>query len=757
MPESADEAMMASDDIRDDATALLAKAAALWADGGVEGGSTAPPGEPGAPVSPGQEVGDRIAFVTAYYRRVAPEDLIAAGPDRLAETVARHAALGASRPQGRPAVGVRPAQSSGGAIGALTSAGTVVDIVTDDMPYLVDSVTMELNRHAADIRLIVHPVLTVRRDVAGTAHGIALAGDGSVRESWIHVELGQVADEQRLAADLRRVLDDLRVAMEDQRRMRGAARELVAVLTDEGGSEEAEASELLAWLSAGHFTFLGYRKYDLVRPVRGRSRARPSSGPCPAPGSASSATTASTRSRSPRPRTGRASGGRRCWCWPSRPSGPPSTGPSSSTTWRSARSARETGEVTGEYRFLGLYTQAAFTESITRIPVLRRKLDGVLAAAGLPEDSHDGKALIEILEGYPLEELFEISTEQLAPIALGVLGLGERKQVRLFLRPDAYGRYVSCLVYLPRDRYTTQVRLRVQEILRSALGGDSVDYGAMVGNSALARLHVVVHAAPGRPLAAVDQAELQARIAAAVRSWDEDLAAEAERQLGPARAAALLRLTDGIPEAYKTDTTPVQAVEDLAVVLRLQEGAGQFDIRLSISPNGPWRLRLFRLTPITLSDVLPQLQHMGLEVLDEHPYEFAGGDRSFWIYDFGLKRTRSGQLTAAEVTAACTGFESTLGSVWRGQTEDDDFNGLVLDAGLTWRQVVLLRAYARYLRQAGTQFSQAYLQRVLRGQPGDHPAARPLLRVPVRPGLAGRRRGALRGDRRGAAGARSMT
>jgi glutamate dehydrogenase len=709
MPERADEAMMASDDIRDDAMALLTKAASLWADGGVEGGSAASPG------APGQDVGDRVAFVTAYYRRVAPEDLIAAGPDRLAETVARHAALGASRPQGRPAVGVRPAQSSGGAVGALTSAGTVVDIVTDDMPYLVDSVTMELNRHAADIRLIVHPVLTVRRDVAGTAHGIALAGDGSVSESWIHVELGQVADEQRLAEDLRRVLDDLRVAMEDQRRMRGAARELVAVLTDEGGSEEAEASELLAWLTAGHFTFLGYRKYDLVKSDDNPDGAELK----PVPGTGLGIlrhdridSFAVTPPKKP-------AGQRRARLLVLAKSSIRSTvyRPKYLDYVAVRTFSPQTGEVTGEYRFLGLYTQAAFTESITRIPVLRRKLDGVLAAAGLTEDSHDGKALTEILEGYPLEELFEISTEQLVPIARGVLGLGERKQVRLFLRPDAYGRYVSCLVYLPRDRYTTQVRLRVQEILRTALGGDSVDYGAMVGNSALARLHVVVYGAPGHPLAAVDQAALQARVAAAVRSWDEDLAAEAERQLGPARAAALLRLSDGIPETYKTDTTAVAAVEDLAVVLRLQEGAGQFDIRLSISQNGPWRLRLFRLTPITLSDVLPQLQHMGLEVLDEHPYEFAAGDRSFWIYDFSLQRTRSGQLTAAEVTAACTGFESTLGSVWRGQTEDDDFNGLVLDAGLTWRQVVLLRAYARYLRQAGTQFSQAYLQRVLRSNP----------------------------------------
>jgi glutamate dehydrogenase len=342
----------------------------------------------------------------------------------------------------------------------------------------------------------VHPVLTVRRDVAGTAHGIALAGDEAVRESWIHVELGQVADEQRLAEDLRRVLDDLRVAMEDQRRMRGAARELVAVLTDEGGSEEAEASELLAWLSAGHFTFLGYRKYDLVRTGEGEETAE--LRPVPGTGLGILRHDRIESFAVTPPKDG--AGERRA------PLLVLAKSSIRSTVYRpkfldyvAVRTYSPwTGEVSGEYRFLGLYTQAAFTESITRIPVLRRKLDGVLAAAGLPEDSHDGKALTEILEGYPLEELFEISTEQLVPIARGVLGLGQRKQVRLFLRPDAAGRYVSCLVYLPRDRYTTQVRLRVQEVLRSALGGDSVDYGAMVGNSALARLHVVVYAAPVR-------------------------------------------------------------------------------------------------------------------------------------------------------------------------------------------------------------------------------------------------------------------
>jgi glutamate dehydrogenase len=695
MPERAAETRQVSDDTREE---LIAKAAGEWA---AADGGTAPPGDLG------QAVGDLPGFLTAYYRLVAAEDLIAAGPSRLAATAAQHAALGAGRPQGRPAVRVRP-----GADTSLTGAETTIDIVTDDMPYLVDSVTMELNRHGADILLIVHPVLTVHRDVAGAAHGTdATESDAdAVRESWIHVEIGHVDDPGRLEADLRRVLDDLRVAMEDQRRMRSAARDLVELLAD-GGPEEAETSELLAWLAAGHFTFLGYRAYDLVgdgdklelKPVSGTGL-----GILRHDGADSFAVTPPGRLGKERARLlvlAKSS--------------------TLSTVYRPSyldyvavrRFSQETGEVLGEYRFLGLYTQAAYTESVTRIPVLRHKVDRVLETAGVPADGHDGKALIEILEGYPREELFEISAERLAPIAMAVLGLAERKQVRLFVRPDAYGRYVSCLVYLPRDRYTTQVRLRAQEILRSAFGGSSVDYSAMVGNSALARLHVVVHATPGCPLAPVDQTALQARIAAAVRSWDDDLAAEAQRQLGPERAAVVLQsCANSIPQTYKADTVAADAVADLAIVQGLREESAPFAIRLSTNQNECSRLRVYRLSPLTLSDVLPQLQHMGLEVLDEHPYEFGGTTDPFWIYDFGIRGSQRTE-TAAETDHMRAEFEAALTALWHGQTEDDDFNGLVLNAELTWRQVVVLRAYARYLRQVGIQFSQSYLQRVLRANP----------------------------------------
>jgi glutamate dehydrogenase len=700
MPERAAEAMQTLDDTREE---LIAKAAGEWA----ANGGAAPPGDVG------RAVGDLSGFLTAYYRLVAVEDLIAAGPARLAATAAQHAALGVGRPQSRPAVGVRLGDDA-----SLTGAAAVIDIVTDDMPYLVDSVTMELNRHGADILLIVHPVLTVSRDVAGLAHGAHVPEDSAekdpdaVRESWIHVELGQVDNQYQLASDLRRVLDDLRVTMEDQRRMRAAARDLVALLADAGGPEETEASELLAWLAAGHFTFLGYRSYDLVgeddkpelKPVPGTGL-----GILRHDGDDSFAITPPGGSR----------GTHRARLLVLAKSSTVSTvyRPSYLDYVAVRRFSQETGEVIGEYRFLGLYTPAAYTESVTRIPVLRRKVDRMLETAGVSADGHDGKALISILEGFPREELFEISAEQLAPIAMAVLGLAERKQVRLFLRPDVYGRYVSCLIYLPRDRYTTQVRLRAQEILKAAFGGESVDYSAMVGNSALARLHVVVHAAPGCPLAPVNQAALQTRIAAAVRSWDDDLAAEAQRQLGQEHAAAVLRTcANAIPQTYKADTTPSDAVQDLAVVQRLREESSPFAIRLSIIPNECSRLRVFRLSPLTLSEVLPQLQHMGLEVLDEHPYEFGGTTNPFWIYDFGISGGQHA-VTDAEAGAVRAEFEAALTALWQGQTEDDEFNGLVLDVELGWRQVVVLRAYARYLRQAGIQFSQNYLQRVLRANP----------------------------------------
>ena len=601
------------------------------------------------------------------------------------------------------------------------ASNLVVDIVTDDMPYLVDSVTTRLNRHQAEIRLLVHPLLRVRRDVAGALGQIAgLGGDevapaapDELTESWIHVELEPPGDRvtaQQLETDLRLVLDDVRVAAEDRARMEAAARRLADDLVGPTGSAAAESGDLLRWLADGNFTFLGYREYDLVQTADGAAALRA------VPGTGLGILRHTRRGRDPLRKLSAQVA--------ARAQDPTerlvlAKANSRSTVYRanyldyvSVKRLGPDGAVAGEFRFLGLYSHAAHTAPIATVPVIRRKVAHVLAEAGLAVGSHDAKDLAEILEDYPREELFEISAEELIPIALGVLRLSERKQTRLFLRRDRYGRYMSCLVYLPRDRYTTQVRLRTQEILREALNGASVDYSATIGDSALARLHVVVRAERGRTVPQVDAAALERRLAAAVRSWDEDLGAEATGVLGEEQARALLdRFEALIPGTYKADVSPAEAVGDLSTMLGLRESEQEFAVRLVEHPER-WTLVVYRSgSPITLSEVLPQLQHLGLEVVDEHPYQFTGSSSagSFWIYEFGLR---------PPAVAAPGGlrqvFEDALTALWHGQTEDDGFNALVLTAGLTWREVTLLRAGAKYLRQAGMRFSEDYVQRVLR-------------------------------------------
>jgi glutamate dehydrogenase len=698
-------------------------------------------------------VGDPRNYLDAYYRHVAAEDLLSAGSARVAAVAADHALLAARRPQGRALVQVTTA--GGGA--ALEGPRGVVDIVTDDMPFLVDSVMMELARHGLDGYHIIHPQLLVRRDITGVLReviGPLLEGGwrhDEIAESWTHIEIDTSSgvSQPELERDLQRILLDVRVAVEDYPKMQAAALTLADKLAVEGPKSPKEAQALLRWLAGNHFTFLGYREYDLVEVLDGMAlKAIPGTGlgilRHDKRGSASfAALPPQVRARAKDPQ--------RLILTKAN---------SRSTVHRPAyldyiaiKRVGASGDVIGEYRFLGLYTHAAYHESITRIPVLRRKLASVLEQAGVAPDSHDGQDLTEIMEGYPREELFQIPVEELTPIALGVLRLRARRQTRLFLRKDIYGRYMSCMVYLPRDRYTTAVRLRVQEILRRELHGVAVEYSATVGDSPLARLHVVVRAESGTALPDIDTKDLEAAIAAAVRSWDEDLAAEAARRLGGEAARELLsQVTGGISDTYKADVPAAYALNDLMrvqsmlrsgedIAFDLWEAEGYVGGKPATGRGKQrvWRLTIYRVgTPITLTDVLPRLQHMGVDVVDEHPYEFAGPDVAapFWIYDFGLHRggmphigaEDGGEAPAAEPSEGRAVpprlgrvkalFEEALTALWKGRIEDDGFNALVLDAQIGWRQIMMLRAYAKYLRQAGTTFSQRYIERVLASNVG---------------------------------------
>jgi glutamate dehydrogenase len=714
-------------------------------------------------------VGDAADFLRAYYRHVAPDELAAAGPERMAAVASAHAEFAATRPQGRALVHIRE-----GGQAALDATSNVIDIVTDDMPFLVDSITMELTRHGVAARLVVHPQLLVRRDVAGVLREIDGAVDGGpsgheqLAESWNHIEVGALADgeAEKITADLQRVLGDVRVAVEDYTRMRSKALSLAddvlaPVGPDDGSAgSPVEIAELLRWLANGHFTFLGYREYDLTTDEGGMLmlRAVPGTGlgilrhDRTGPGSfATLPPEVRARALDPRRLIVTKANSRSTVHRPSY------------LDYVAVKRISPAGEVVGEYRFLGLYTHAAFSESIRGIPVLRRKLAEVLELSGMAADSHDGKEVAEVLDFYPREEIFMASSADLAAVCVGVHRLRERRETRLFLRKDPYSRYVSALVYMPRDRYTTKARLLTQQVLQRAFAASQLDYSVLVGESPVARLHIVLRAERGAQLPDVDPAELERSVASAVRSWDDDLADEAARQLSPQRARELLAQIggDSIPETYKTDVPASAAIGDFVKILELRESGHDiaFDLwesedyvggvpiiedeadggQAAVPDKRVWRLTIYRTSgPITLTDVLPRLQHMGVDVVDEHPYEFPGTQnggaltraaRSFWIYDFGLRRTG-----AADESAAASGLlervreqvEGALSALWDGRIEDDGFNALVLDAQLTWRQIVMLRAYAKYLRQANITFSQAYIERVLRT---NAPIARLLVRL----------------------------
>jgi glutamate dehydrogenase len=661
----------------------------------------------------------RRSFLERYYRHVPTEDLAGRDPVDVYGAATSHRQLAAVHPQGTSNVRVfTPTLEEHG----WSSGHTVVEVVTDDMPFLVDSVIAELTREDRSIHLIVHPQMVARRQVTGELAElldveVSTAPAGTVIESWIHVEIDRETDAEvldELESSLQRVLGDVRVAVEDWAKMHDTARWLSRELAVESSSVSAESlketKELLGWLADGHFTFLGYREYvlevidgaDVLRAVSGtglgilrwdqhhsdsfnrldsevRERARDKSMLI--------VTKANSRSTVHRP---------------------------AYLDYVGIKTFDDAGEVIGERRFLGLFTSAAYTESVQRIPVLRRKTAQLLERSGFDPMSHSGKDLLEIAETYPRDELFQTSIDDLVAIASQVLHLQERRQLRLFLRRDDYGRFMSCLVYLPRDRYTTQVRLRMEGILREAFDAVNLDYTARVSESVLARLHFVARVAPGARIPEVNPADIELRLLEATRSWDDDFAEALVPQCGEEDAARMWRLYgSAIPEAYKEDFPARTGVADMRRIDALGEERG-----LSMSLYEPYgaepghrRFKLFRSGQVSLSAVLPVLRDMGVEVVDERPYEIVRGDgRRAWIYDFGLHYEPSGE-TGPESAKAL--FQDAFASVWSGRAESDGFNALVLRGALGWREVSMLRAYARYLRQTGSTFSLDYIESCL--------------------------------------------
>ena len=669
----------------------------------------------------GKAAGQADAFVRGFYANMPPGDIAAYSAENLYGMAVSCWKFCRRRDVGEPLVRVfNPSPEEHG----WKSNHTIIEIVNDDMPFLVDSVTAELNYLGLTVHLVIHPIFAVDRGADGLLTAIAADADsGGMRESFMHVEVDEQTDParlERLADAIRGVLGDVRAAVTDWPRLQSTVRDVLASLadssTDVPKAEIDEARTFLDWLLDDNFTLLGYREY--AHHGKGARQtlqiAGESLGVLRDPGRQIFERWAENE---PLPDEIR--------LFMQQPSLLLLTKANQRSTVHrrvhmdviGVKKYDAKGKVVGERMIVGLFTSTAYSRSPTNIPLLRNKIARMLVRAGLPASSHDGKALVHILENYPRDELWQIDDDTLFENAMGILHLQERQRTTLFVREDPFKRYITAIVFVPRDRYNTDLRVRIGEILEAGFGGQTVAfYPEFSQESVLARtLYVIKYGPQGG--SDYELGDIEATLREAARSWPDKLRDALIEAHGEETGNGLFaRYGNGFGSGYRERYSPESAVLDIDRI----EDAGAFGMSLYRpieDEANVVRLKLYRRgRPLPLSDVLPMLENMGLKVIGEEPFEVLARDAdAIWIHDFDME-TRSGD--AVDLGATREKFQQALGEVFAGAASDDGFNVLVLAAGLTWRQILVLRTYCKFLLQARIAFSQSYMEETLANNPG---------------------------------------
>ncbi len=658
------------------------------------------------------------AFVRAFYRNVPPADILARPPGDLLAAASALWHFMAERRPGKPKLCVlRPAGDETGWM----AGRTIVQIVNDDMPFLVNSVSAAAARFDLTIDLVIHPVVTLERDREGRLIRFGAGSPNDQMESVMHIALkGRLdeAGEEALLAGLETVLSDVRAAVVDWQHMRRKVQKISEELT--GGNlpvpalEATEVSSFLTWLCDGNFTFLGYREYEyganglMVIPGVGKGLLRNDEFLVFEGLRNFNQLSPDVQQFIRSPQLVLVSKSNR-----------------RSTVHRPVhmdtigiKTFNEAGEVVGQKLIIGLFTSSSYSRPPRSIPLIRRKVAYCLDRSGFAADSHDGKALQHILDSYPRDELFQIDQSDLFVTARGILHLQERQRIALFVRRDPYERFASCLVYVPRDRYNSIVRHRMAKILEQNFNGKITSDRTHLDDSVLARIHFIVKTQPGQVpdvnIPAVEQALVEAG-----RIWLDTLTEMLTAAKGEIEGYAMARLyADAFPTSY-AERFGTAVVADIASIETVEAGA---PIALTLyqqdgAEPGDYRLKTFhRATPIALSDVLPILENLGLRVMNELPFEITlRGGNTVWLQEFEVQLRNAQDIDFATVRPH---FEQAFAAIWTGTQDNDGFNRLVLRAGLTARETIILRSYCKFLRQAGSTFSQAYMEDTLGTHPG---------------------------------------
>ncbi len=659
--------------------------------------------------------GSRAGLLRAYYADVPDEDLRHRDAKALAAAALSHIAFGRSRRRGIAIIRVfNPTAELDG----WHSDATVVQLVNDDMPFLVDSVTMALNRLGHRVQLLIHPRLGAKRSRSGQLQELVpLRGNGEhSAESFIYIEISKDTNSSvldLLRATLEKTLADVRAAVDDWQAMLIELRDASSGLR-QGAPTRAEllneSCDFLNWLADDHFTLLGYREYRLSR-GKTSDRLRPVAGTGLGVNRDKPGVTAPSITLNPKAsRVGRTA----------TPLVITKTD-AISTIHRSGhldligvKIFGPDGKPRAVKRFVGLFTSAAYNERPSDIPLIRLKIDRVMKDAGLDLSSHDGKALQHILNTFPRDDIFQGRSTELARISAGILSLEERHRVRIFCRRDAFNRFFSCFVYLPRDQYSSRTRQRIEELLMVAFKGTSIETKLTMSESALARLEATIHISPTMKTTP-NIAALEAQLDAVAQTWADRFRVELLTQFGSNDGLKLYhRFADQFPAAYQEEVDPAKASAEIRKIAAVADGLSDLEMSLDWS-NGESTRRLcfttFRLDePIKLYTALPILEHMGMKVFSERPYKLHTGPAVLWIQEFELEPAARVDSDPEDIEPR---FLECFRRVLTGEVESDRFNSFVVEAELGWREAALLRAYCKYLLQTSLAFSQTYMREVL--------------------------------------------
>lgn len=663
---------------------------------------------------------DNNGLVAQFFRRAAVDELQKYTVEQLSNLTRGMDKMVRQRERGQLAIRVyNPSEDEHG----WESSNTVIEMVNDDMPFLVDTVSMILAELGHQIQIIIHPVLWLARNSKGSiTQLLPRASDKGDADSLMHIQIERQPQGKRLAKiedAIRTALGEVRLAVADwkpmQKRLLEIADRFDSDQPREGEQDLDEAKSFVRWLAEDNFTLLGLRQYDIQSNGEERElHIVPGSG---------------LGILSQEPKKGRT---RKLKSLSSGARGTESRAEPIIITKTNARSRvhrsgymdyigvlryNAEGQVIGEYRILGLFTSGAYNLRCVDTPLVRRKAQQVMELSGLRPVSHEGKALMHILETLPRDELMQSTVEDLHQLAMGVLDLQERPQTRLFIRRERYGRFFSCMVFIPRDQFNTENREKIQGILQRGLKGKHIDFAVQVSESTLARLHVVVRPQKAAE-PAVDTDTLQTKIIEAVRSWHDELRGALIKRRGEQDGIELSdKYGTCFPLSYIEEVKPWVAsfdVENIDALNDEQPMRTSLYVPRTKRLEGLIRFKLFMYgQPLELSRVLPMLENLGVQVINERPYRLECKSEN-WIQDFDLLPADGIKIDVSTIQSS---FQDTFEHVLKGEAENDAFNRLVVTANLDWRQVVVLRAYCRYLLQTGMPFSQAYVQDTLMRHP----------------------------------------